>query len=39
MANLSRRMEELLLTSKPVLSGNNVVGLSATAVHRVPQAG
>jgi hypothetical protein len=39
MANLSRRMEELLLTSKPGLAGNNVIGLSSSALHRMPQAG
>ena len=40
MANLSRRMEELVLTSKPGSSGINVVGLSpTTALHRIPQAG
>jgi hypothetical protein len=39
MANLSRRMEELLLISKPGSSGNNVLGLSPTALHRILQAG
>ena len=39
MANLGRRMEELLLLSNPGSSGSKVVGLTPTALHRIPQAG
>ena len=39
MANLSRRMEELLLNSQISTSRTNVVELSSTSLLRVPQAG
>jgi EAL domain-containing protein (putative c-di-GMP-specific phosphodiesterase class I) len=39
MANLGRRMEELLLQSKPGMQAANVIGLSSSSVIRLPQAG